>query len=155
MSVFLKHMEVHYLYYDTNYCSKAEWKRLLRDVVISTLEHLALPCSTRAEGGEHACVLLCAHMLTCWPFVLLPVKMIVLFIPDNSLDKFILFLSTPQYVHHFTDMKSHISAKRFTNVICSLNSFEPVFISYSNLLAITMLFILATCLVLLMSGVDM
>lgn len=62
MSVFLKHMEVHYLYYDTNCCSNAEWKRLLRDATKSTLEHLALLCSTRVEGG---CALLhvspCAH----------------------------------------------------------------------------------------------
>ena len=92
MSVFLKHMEVHYLYYDTNYCSKAEWKRLLRDATNSTLERFALPCSTGVEGGAHVCMPLRVHVLTCWPFVLLPVELIMLFIPDNSLDKFILFL---------------------------------------------------------------
>lgn len=60
MSVFLKHMEVHYLYYDTNYCSKAEWKRLLRAATSSTLERFAFLCSTRVEGGVHKCVP-CTH----------------------------------------------------------------------------------------------
>lgn len=55
MSIFLKHMDVYYQYYDTNYCAKAEWKRLLKDGTNSTLERFAVPCSTRVEGGVHMC----------------------------------------------------------------------------------------------------
>lgn len=112
MSVFFKCTEVRYLYYDINYCSETEWKRLLRAATNSTLEHFAFPCSTRVGGGAHMCVPLRVHLLTGWPFVSPPVELIMLFILGNSLDELIPFLQTLEHIHHFTDMKCHVSAKK-------------------------------------------